>query len=193
MSVQQLIRFTFCRKDENGLRDKDTPCLKQITQRESQKQGGSFVKQPVVQLKGHRFKAHDSQRPPLSRCRKARTRPVPAYRFFTGVHWCHLDLQPIYFCLYMSYIPFILQACHNPLTVCNVLSRAWQTVTTCKDVPNSKGICEYDGVLRGEMFSGGYFSALEDFVSVGVGWLKQGVTYHVVCWHLTQAPLSTAT
>lgn len=40
--------------------------------------------------------------------------------FFAGVCRCHLDLQPIHLCLYTSCIPFILQACHNLLTVSNM-------------------------------------------------------------------------
>lgn len=67
-------------------------------------------------LAGHRFKPLDGWRPPLWRLRQVRTLPVPVQNLYGS----HLDLQPIYLCLYTSCIPFTLQACHNPLTLLNM-------------------------------------------------------------------------
>lgn len=67
-------------------------------------------------LTGHRFKPLDGWRPPLWRLREVWTLPVPVQNLYRS----HLDLQPIYLCLYTSCIPFTLQACHNPLTLLNM-------------------------------------------------------------------------
>lgn len=66
--------------------------------------------------KGHKFKSCDSSGPPLLKSCTARTLPAPVCRLFRGVHLCHLDLLPIYFCLCTYCIPFILQVCCNLLT-----------------------------------------------------------------------------
>lgn len=119
------------------------------------------------QSKGHRFTYPWQPRTTIVEVPVKQEHFLCQHGFFPGIRRCHLDLQPICFCLCISYIPFILQACHNLLTVSSILSQAWKLLQGYSEFKN---IYNERVLVRRDVFRV-FFHSFLDFVSVGVRWL----------------------
>lgn len=132
--------FAFCREDENGLQLDSFTRLESTDTNSHKSRAARWLNSPSCDWKVTGLKPMTARETTVVEVPVKREHFLCRRRFFTGVHRCHLDLQPIYLCLCIAYIPVILQASHITYSLFLTSSATLESNYTCKDILNLKNI-----------------------------------------------------